>query len=223
MPTTYGLPKKREQVLNMLQQAFIDQNLEEEDYEQRLSKTLQAKSVEELNEIVADFPQGSGAPFAQVHPPLSQSPVSKQITALMSTQNNQFTEKLSGSLRLSSFLGEQKVGFRQATIEGDTLGLELKAIMGSQQIDLRAEQFSGKHIQIQLFVVMGEVRIILPKGATLENQAACYLGEVSHSHQKIKRLIASFFSSTPIESKPVAVKVSLFGVCTLGSVVLVHD
>ena len=54
--STFGLPKKREQVINLLQQAYIEQNLEEDDYEQRLTKAMAADSLETLQEVIADFP-----------------------------------------------------------------------------------------------------------------------------------------------------------------------
>jgi len=68
MKTTYGLDKKREAVLEALKEAFTEQNLDEQTYEERVSSALQASSVEELSEVLFDFPQHITAKIFQSTP-----------------------------------------------------------------------------------------------------------------------------------------------------------
>jgi Domain of unknown function (DUF1707) len=56
MKTVYGLPKKREEVIQELQNAFASQNLDEVEYESRLNEALVANSIEDLEVLVLDFP-----------------------------------------------------------------------------------------------------------------------------------------------------------------------
>lgn len=48
MKTAYGLPKKREEVANILQAAYSEGNLDEAEYERRLEEVYAAESIEEL-------------------------------------------------------------------------------------------------------------------------------------------------------------------------------
>jgi hypothetical protein len=227
MPTTYGLPKKREEVLNLLQQAFVDQNLEEQDYEQRLGKALSAKSIEELNEVIADFPERERKPIqtpqrsnAEVFTSLGKG---SNFSAVLSKQTSWLDQKVSNPIKSFVLMGEQNLSLAEADVEGKVLSIESQCFMGSLHLDLRAHKFEGKHVLIDLTLVMGEVRIRLPKGCIVENQISPILGEVSHSQQKLKRWISSLFSKQSMESRPISLKVSLLGFVTMGSVVFVHD
>lgn len=57
MKTTYGLPAKREELIDVLNTAFAEQNLDDEEYENRVKEALNAKCIEELEVIVFDFPR----------------------------------------------------------------------------------------------------------------------------------------------------------------------
>ncbi len=57
MKTTYGLPAKREEVIDTLNTAFAEQNLDDEEYENRVKEALNAKCIEELELVVFDFPR----------------------------------------------------------------------------------------------------------------------------------------------------------------------
>ncbi|WP_338793387.1 LiaF domain-containing protein [Bernardetia sp. MNP-M8] len=57
MKTTYGLPAKREELIDVLNTAFAEQNLDDDEYENRVKEALNAKCIEELEVIVFDFPK----------------------------------------------------------------------------------------------------------------------------------------------------------------------
>ncbi|WP_375563023.1 LiaF domain-containing protein [Bernardetia sp. OM2101] len=57
MKTTYGLPAKREELIDVLNTAFAEQNLDDEEYENRVKEALNAKYIEELEVIIFDFPK----------------------------------------------------------------------------------------------------------------------------------------------------------------------
>lgn len=248
MKTTFGLPKKREQVINMLQQAYIDQNLEDDEYENRLKQAMDANSVEDLQLVIHDFPNnpqlleskrpkigqnsGTTTTFGGSRGEALQQKIvhafsrgdNTRSVAVLGSKTLDIAQEINSPLRASTYFGEHRINLQNASVKGDSLVISLETGFGSTVIDLRGIAFAHKHIQLDLMVIFGEVSILLPKGAQVNNKITPMLGEVNHKYQKVKKWIQKLIGSPKaIEKKPIPYTITLYGTCVLGEVALVHD
>lgn len=236
MKTTFGLPKRREEVINMLQEAYADRNLEDDDYEQRLHTAMNAQSVEELQEVIHDFPNVT--PLKKEKRPRSSPDSSyktpahylellrskaKNFPAIFTSQNLKIDSSISYPMKITTVFGNQKVDFSHAVVEGDQLVLQVESVLGETVIDLRGEGFRDKNIYLLLHNLLGEVRIILPKGVRIDNQLAPILGEIQHGKRSMSNIFARLSGRAPKVTVNIPFNITLRGNCVLGTVRIVHD
>jgi len=190
MKTTYGLDKKREAVLEALKEAFTEQNLDEQTYEERVSSALQASSVEELSEVLFDFPQHITAKIFQSTPqkyntstpyvPKRPLPVAlnKPMRAVLAEHKRQvMVLQEEEPTRISCILGTQKLNFSQAQIQGDHLVLDVENYLGETVLDLRNHQLEGRTLDVYIEGALGDVKILVPQGVSIQNDMSLILGD----------------------------------------------
>ncbi len=249
MKTTFGLPKRREEVINLLQEAYADGNLEDEDYERRLSDAMDAKSIEELQKVVSDFPnppqllantsyqapnsnpnlattqrKESPTPYQSGQPfTASVMQRARKLSSVLGSQKTALIDTITQPIRLNTVLGEQRLDLSHATIAGDRLLLRVECILGETVVDLRGERFQDKLVHISMHNLLGEVKLLLPKGARVDNQMTSVLGEVGHrSAHRAKNVIRKLLGQATISSKAIPFQVVLEGNSYLGNVSIVH-
>lgn len=195
MNSSYGLPEKREAVIQILQDAFVAGKLDDYDYEERVSKAIAATSLEEIRSLISDFPtniQNRIFPSGSKSVPtldLRRSPSTRTrsesfepIRGVMSDQVNRLgvIDKVS----ISSIMSKQLVDFSHAEIISEESTIRAEAIMSDLTIDLRNEFLKNTTVILKLSGVMCDIRILVPKGVQTEREMSLYLGEFSHKNKK---------------------------------------
>lgn len=174
-PTTYGLPKKREKVIEALKLAYTNQNLEDHEYERRLNEATNAKSIEELKLVIFDFPADIRASiFPEVTTDSSQQPVNSTLPVHMPKmqvilgKDSRNLPELSNALpKISAILSEQKLDFRLSQVPETPINIRVESVLSSTVIDLRNENLRNKQINVHISGALGDIKIMLPRGATI--------------------------------------------------------
>lgn len=193
MGTTYGLPKKRDEVLEVLKEAFIERNLDEQEYERRMSDAIDAKSLEELETLLFDFPYeirskifvGSALqrkeetrPFTPNSAPRSVSyePGAAASRAILSGMKQVPGHIGHQQVKFVTILGDQRVDFRIAHVDSDTIFIKVDNILGKTVIDLRNREFYGREVVLELSGGLGEVQVLIPRGTRVDKSVQLILG-----------------------------------------------
>lgn len=230
MKTTYGLPKKREQVIEALEQAFAQQNLDDTEYELRLNEAHDAKSVEDLQAVIYDFPADIRRRIfppnhsTTAEPSHSQTPASQQdYRVFMSSPSRKIRPLQLGEqpLAFSSILGKQQADFRLTLIQAQVIHLEIECILGETVLDLRNENLHGVRLNISINGVLGTVRLLLPRGADIDQQL-----DLMGSELKIKDKKRGWFQRIIGQDQPqpelIGCVVTLTGSFWLGQVKIMY-
>ncbi|GAA4833993.1 DUF1707 SHOCT-like domain-containing protein [Algivirga pacifica] len=206
--TTFGLPKKREEIIQLLQKAFTEHNLEEFDFEERLQKAYEAKSIEALEDIVHDFPGyqkrvHNTHSFEFERPQASSSSLSSNLstvtTFLSSSKRSLSLAKTPQGTIVQTLLGESKLQLVEEYIQENNLELTIWGGLSNTDIDLSKGILEGKHITININSLASEVRLILPKGVRIMDHTQNFLGHLS---QKTKKKWRGIFGKREEELTP---------------------
>ncbi|MDX2305115.1 MAG: LiaF-related protein [Microscillaceae bacterium] len=230
-PTTYGLPKKREEVIEELKLAYSNQNLEDQEYERRLNEAMTAKSIEDLMLVIFDFPaeikyrifpKDYSLPASQMESmnlPMSASPKTQVILGNESRNMPEFSNALS---KISSILSTQKLDFRLSLVPETPINIHIECILSSTVIDLRNENLAGKHINIHVSGALGEIKIMLPRGVSIQRNIQVVAGEFKIQDKQrswIKRLTGIGSKETQNE---IQLTVNLQGIFWLGNIRVIY-
>lgn len=231
MKSAFGLPKKREEVVKVLQTAFTEGNLEEYDYENRLTKAYEAKSLDELKEVIYDFP-----------PQISSSifPQEREVRGFAPSQpahQNQFLQRESSNRihkvvmsdqsyplpmitnkveRFSNLLGTLRIKAHNAQIQSDNCQINVDCWLGNTKIDLRNPELAGKEVHIYVNGGLGEVNIFVPPGTHVSRPIQLILGEFSH--RKKNAILHLFDRNKNIDQDGWAFHLIIHGNFVMGSV-----
>lgn len=214
MKTTYGLPDKREKVIDALNTAFAEQNLEEHEYENRVKEALNAKSIEELEVVLFDFPRDIKAKLFPKTPSLSSptqqktdfppaafsfpanttthydktpsfSYPSSQVTRTLFTNEKQLVAALDNNkTSFQAIFGNQKIDFRSCQFYSNHLKIDVESIFSETVIDLRNQDLHGKHIDIFVRGALNEIKIYIPRGGVVQKKTQIILGDYSLKDKK---------------------------------------
>ncbi|MEH0155217.1 LiaF domain-containing protein [Limibacter armeniacum] len=193
--TVYGLPRKKEEVISLLQEAYASNNLDEAEYEKRLSMAYESKSIEELREVIYDFPQRDRFfPFQEQYEPkqtTSYRGVKRKEVNLFSAPNthfsllgNQYVDGQSmdaGPLNVITVLGENNVNLKNVAAENKLKDVYISCILGNTVIDLRNYNFQGRLIELELKSLIGNVTLLLPEGVRIKNKMLHLIGNINRS------------------------------------------
>ncbi len=157
--TVFGLPKKREQVLNLLQEAFANNDLEVDDYEKRLDVAHNAKSLEELQFAVYDFPQ-----VQTLFP---------QQTANTGTRPPSATPVYAEHDRFITAIGNQNI----VANDINSPSIKMLSAIGDSAIDLRQIATKHSHIVIESYSGIGNLKILVPANSIIKKSILIVLGE----------------------------------------------
>ncbi|WP_291723514.1 LiaF domain-containing protein [Bernardetia sp.] len=252
MKTTYGLPAKREEVIDVLNTAFAEQNLEEYEYENRVKEALNAKCIEELEVIVFDFPKAiknklfpkESAPSSlrkqnTDFPPAAFSTKATTHQSSIPTTRQYFGQPLRATfaaekqlipildenpVSFQAIFGTQKVDFRSCRFEGTHFRLDVESIFSETTIDLRNQDLHGKHIDIFIKGALNEIKIYIPRGGFVQKNTQLILGDYSLRDKKKGFLgqINKFLGNDTPESNDISFTVTLHGNIFLGNIKVVY-
>ena len=147
----YGVPKVRERVIRMLQQAYAAGDLELEDYELRVKRAEDASTVGELKAVVADFPDQS-VPA----PGVTTSPVAEAAGPFYFTL----------------------IGDRQIHPEDlEQNAASVLSIIGDGKIDLSGTRApEGTTFDITSVSFIGDTKITVPRGTRIIRRGFSLIG-----------------------------------------------
>lgn len=158
----FGVPKTRDRVLEALSQAYVDRQLETDDYEKRVELAYRARTLDDLEDAVYDFPNRAQI----IERPFQSAEPSRQQRREFSTQN--FNESV-----------VTIIGDRQLTDEdfGNNQPLQVIHGIGDLVIDLRSIS-DGRSIELNQFSLIGDTKILVPQGMRVERRNfMCLIGE----------------------------------------------
>ncbi|PWJ36112.1 uncharacterized protein DUF1707 [Sediminitomix flava] len=235
--TSFGLPKKREEVIGLLQKAYTDNDLEETEYEDRLQKAYEASCLEDLEKVIHDFPNRHTVFATQSAPHFSAPKTAARNANLPDTKTPQHMTAILGEQKLNvrksyftplnvlTVLGEHRLNCQDMVPKANLIPFSVKTVLGDTRIDLRNPQFHGKTIHIAITNLLGETKILVPKGAVIQNMTNTILGDYSEKHKNNSNLIKKIYKSITNEPEipqeelqGVEFTVVLRGTCLLGNV-----
>ncbi|WP_020529649.1 LiaF domain-containing protein [Flexithrix dorotheae] len=211
-PVVFGLPKLKDKVLAMLGNAFVENDLEITEYEKRLKIANEAKSIEELENAVYDFPQAheifpSKRPAAPQQPYVSNSPAK--------TFRDAFDEADYFTL----------IGDRNFT-QLDITRPNMKVIIGigDTMFDLREIAKKFTHIRIESYSLIGNLKIKVPENTQVKRNLVCLIGDIKQ-RKGGKNFIQQMFagnhqpSPSPLSHQP-PITLEIVGFKAIGDVVI---
>jgi hypothetical protein len=177
METKFGLPKKKEALLDLLQQSYAEGNLTDQDYEDRISKVHGAKSIETLKGIVSDFPSIEVAklfPVKNNYRPnekrvATSGYVEYQTKTILGNKSIVVPELSNQTHGYQNILGTTKLELAKSAVSSEVIELKAQDILGTTTIDLRNKDLAGKEVNIHISCTLGTVKILLPKGVAIRN------------------------------------------------------
>ena len=145
---------QREQIVQLLCAHFANDHFTVEELESRLDRAYQARSLIELNELVAGLP-AIAAPAAEATSAraaaLADVPATGRIAAVLGS-----TERR-GAIMVPAYL-------------------HVSAILGSVELDLREAVFGARVIEIHASAVFGSISVYVPPGVRMECDGTPVLG-----------------------------------------------
>jgi len=230
MKTIYGLPKKREEVIVVLQEAFSNQNLDDTEYESRLNEALAAKSIEDLEMVVFDFPAEIKN---KLFPKEAAAVQETQLSNLPSMQSNDNYRVIFGedkrqvpqigaqAINFLSILSSQMVDLRKSVLQGNRFKIYVECLLGKTVIDLRNEDLSGKEIDIWIGGGLGEIEILVPQGGTIKKEAQFFGGNFTMKDKR-KSWLNRLMGKQNTEAQSVFFTLTLHGNYWLGNVSVIY-
>lgn len=180
LPTTYGLPKLREKIINLLETAYVGNEIDTHDYENRLDLVHEAQSVEELKLVIHDFPQRD-AIFPAKNSPKQKPAYSQQLPSPVQG----FIKSLE-SADAMTIIGDCHLSSADMTKPNAKV---LRGI-GDTVIDLRDVGHKFSNIRIESYSLIGDVRVLVPVNAKVKRKMFILIGEKT---QRIRSKAQSFF------------------------------
>jgi hypothetical protein len=209
MKTAYGLPKKREAVIDALQQAYASGNLDETEYEHRLSEAWKAQSLEELALVLHDFPQPLKL---QLFPATQYTPLPKNGTlsplevvpeeapapmrTVMSEQVSAMRYLNEKPCMISTILGTQEVDLQHTLLGAERVEMHVECMLGSTKLNLCNPQLNGRTVYLYISGAMGNVEITVPTGCRVTREMQLFMSEF-----KLKKKNQDFFGFFKKEKK----------------------
>jgi|GEM_PF-2355522 len=230
MESAYGLPKKREAVVKALQNAYTEGNLEETEYENRLTTAYDAKTIADLKEVIYDFPAFiqaeifpvKGSPrTAKINTNFSNRqpsiPTTTNVHRVVMQEDNYpiavFTERME---RFSNLLGTLKILAGNAQIQTDSCHIHLDCWLGNTKLNLVNPELAGKEVHLYIHGGLGEVKILVPPGTQISRRINLFLGEFTH--RKRMNLMGMFKKEKQPTENDFSFHLVIHGSFALGSV-----
>ncbi len=154
----YGLPGRRDAVIELLVQAYAEGQIDLEDYESRVELANRAETVEELEKVIHDFPDYRRAIGRE--PEISSSEYLPAADAHTETKI-----AVIGDHTLSH---EDFAGQRVRTV----------ALIGDVKVHLESAPPSSPPFTIAVYSVIGDTTIVIPRGMRVKNRMINVLGDV---------------------------------------------
>lgn len=163
----YGLPKKREQVIAMLSEAYARDDLDQAEFERRLELAERAGTIEDLEALTADFP-----PDAVIHgeapagaAPLSEGELEREIARLDGL----------AAPRRTLLVGDLHVDVPPSSVRV----LRIVSVFGDSTVDLRALSGLPGAFLLKVASFAGDTKVLVPRGTRVHLRVMSLAGDQS--------------------------------------------
>jgi hypothetical protein len=164
----YGVPARRQRVLELLSEAYATDQLEQSEFERRIEMAENAGTVEALDELVADFP-----------PEIAHGAVTPAeygiATRPSGTELQREIDRLDGMDAPTRFtvLGDQHLEIKP----GDPRLVRSVSVIGDCVVDLRELAGAGGVVLVKVAALLGDTRIIVPRGTPVDVRLFNLIGD----------------------------------------------
>ncbi len=152
-----ALDKARERVITQLCEHYANDTLADGQFEDRLDRAHAARSLQELDVLVADLPalRDASSPAA-LSAPVGEVRDKQTLIAVMGA-----------ATRKGSWVPPRK--------------LHVFAIMGGVELDFREARFGPGIVEVEVFAMMGGVEVTVPPGVRVEVEGVGIMGAFDDS------------------------------------------
>jgi hypothetical protein len=164
---SYGVPDRRRRVVGLLTEAFARDELEQGEFERRVERAEQAGTIEELDQVIADFPaevvRSSEVPAEHGRTPLSAGDLQSQVDRL---------DGLAAPTRVN-ILGDQHM----TVLPGDARVVRSVSLVGDCSLDLRPLSGESGVFLVKVVAFLGDTKIIVPPGTHVQIRLHNLIGD----------------------------------------------
>jgi hypothetical protein len=193
----FGVPARRKDIIALLTEAYVRNDLEQGEFERRLDLAEKARTIEELDEVIADFPSDVKERYSSESPTAGASGVpakdiEKQIEAL---------DGMAAPSRFV-FLGD----LRATVLPTEPRVLRAVSIIGDIRVDLRALSGVPGIFLLKVESLIGDLKITLPRGTQVQTRLFNLIGDQSRRRNQggfLMRLASQVAARFGVMSEPI--------------------
>lgn len=212
-PVVFGLPKMREKVIDMLGNAYSSNDLDIEEYEKRLAIAHNSQSVDELKNVIYDFPE-----VGTLFPAVAKTSLfsSRSHTGLTTSKADSSFLNIVGNKEISAY-----------DISSPTI--EVISLIGDTVLDLRDIGSKFTHLKIETYGAIGNLKIRVPANAQVKKNIFVFIGNLT---QKVRgggfwnKLMSKITKEVPVLSNPnpnPPIFIELSGLRLIGEVTIEYE
>lgn len=216
----FGVPKRRQEIIGLLTEAYARDYLEQDEFERRLERVERARTIEELEAVIADFPAGSleghQARGAAVPPKVEiEGDLERQVEIL---------DGLDAPTRFT-LLGDQHLVIRP----DEPRVLRSVSVIGDTRIDLRALSGTPGVFLLKIAAVIGDTKIVVPGGTQVQMRLFSLIGGQRRTRKgegllaRVARKIGAVPEKNEEAPRLPGPTVVVTGVNLIGDIVVVED
>ena len=163
----FGVPRKRQEIIELLTEAYARDYVEQDEFERRLERAERARTIEELEKIIADFPPG----ILEGHPARSAAaPPEIEIDGSLERQV-EILDGLGAPTRFT-LLGDQHLDI----LPNQPRVLRSVSVIGDTRIDLRALSGIKGVFLLKIAALIGDTKIVVPGGTQVQMRLFSLIG-----------------------------------------------
>ncbi len=157
----YGLSRRRDEICELLAQAYTDNQIELEDYERRLELANRADCLEDLERVIHDFPDARDATqpavsagMTPVDNPFDGTPETR--VAIIGDQRLDHHDFVNGHVRTLSLIGDVKVHLEKLPRRGEPVVLTVFNLIGDTTLTVPV----GMRVKNEVVNILGDTRVL---------------------------------------------------------------
>ena len=227
----YGVPAKRSRIVELLTEAYARDDLDESEFERRVELAERARTIEELDALVADFPPNLLAALdAEANAPLTMAvrgPAGSRAPAPLSAGELQREVARLESLAVATrynVIGDLKVLVRHE----DERVVRAVSLLGDCTVDLRDLAGEGGAVLVKSVSLIGDTRVLVTPGTTVEVRLFGLIGDQERRRgggflKRLGRKLGISGETDEQPSRPPGPTVVVTGFRLIGDTVIVEE
>jgi len=217
---TYGVPAKRARIVELLKEAYARDDLDQAEFELRVERAENARTIEELEKLVEDFPAHLISTDA---PPARQT----DATQLSGDQLEHELMRLDGIAAPTTvnLLGNKHILLRPE----DPRVVRSVSAIGDCSIDVRALAGHSGAILVKVASLIGNTKIVVTKGTPVDIRLVGIIGDQKRSNRgrslgrRLARRFGLIEETEDARSAPPGPRVVITGFKLIGDTIVVEE